>query len=192
MKNLLLLATLLFTISACDSTTVTPVVATTITNLDADVNKSGHYTFFDLKNNQVVALADSATTKWDIAFKATSIIINSGVSGMGNAEAQVVDGIFSELTEAPATGYQKDIAANNLAIKPGSGAGWYNYNPTAMVITPIPGKIIVVKTTNGRYAKIQIKNYYKDAPATPTVASPSRYFTFDYIYQPNESTKFTN
>lgn len=177
-------------LTACDSGTSEPIAATTVTNLAADVARTGHYTFYDLKTNQTVALADSNSTKWDIAFKNTSIIINSGVSGPGNVEAQVVSGVFAELLTAPETGYQKDLAAANLAIKPGSGNGWYNYNATAMTINPIPGKLIVLKTTDGKFAKIQIKSYYQNAPATPDINSVSRYYTFDYVYQPNGSRTF--
>ena len=35
---------------------------------------------------------------------------------------------------------------------------------------------------------MEILNYYKDAPANPTLTSLSKYFTFKYVYQPNGTT----
>ena len=49
------------------------------------------------------------------------------------------------------------------------------------LVTPIPGKVIVFKTRNGNYAKIEILSYYKDQDNT----QDSRYYTFNYIYNPN-------
>jgi hypothetical protein len=73
----------------------------------------------------------------------------------------------------------------NLAIPTGSGQGWYTYNGGAMVNTPTAGKIIVVKTSEGRYAKMEILSYYEDAPASPVNTDIARYYTFRYVYQPN-------
>jgi len=76
-------------------------------------------------------------------------------------------------------------ATNTYAIPTGSGNGWYNYNSTNNLITPIAGKVFVVKTHDGKYAKMEIISYYKDAPATPDATALSRYYTFRYVYQPN-------
>jgi hypothetical protein len=74
---------------------------------------------------------------------------------------------------------------NTYAIPTGSGNGWYNYNSTTNLITSIAGKVFVVKTHDGKYAKMEIISYYKDAPATPDATALSRYYTFRYVYQPN-------
>ena len=59
-----------------------------------------------------------------------------------------------------------------------------------MVNMPTAGKIIVAKTSDGRYAKMEILSYYKDAPATPTFNNEARYYTFRYVYQPNDTRSF--
>jgi len=187
-----------------------PVVATTFTNLAADpgtgFNPSNgqptgltrQFTFFSFKTGDIVAHADSATNKWDLGFNGTTIIVNSATSGLGTSQAQIVSGIFDELAIAPTDGYKTDNdvapiagAPNaNLAIPTGSGQGWYTYDGVNMVNKPTAGKIIVVKTSEGRYAKMEILSYYKDAPANPTFNNTARYYTFRYVYQPNETTSF--
>jgi hypothetical protein len=159
----------------------------TVKNLPAnptDGSGTGHYTFFSFKNNTIVPVADSATTQWDVAFYSTTILVNSGTSGPGEAGVQIFTGIFSDLTEAPADGYKQDSALEN-AIPTGSGNGWYNYNSTTHVISAIPGRVLVFKTAQGKYAKMEIISYYKDMPVNPTSADISRYYTFRYLYQDN-------
>jgi hypothetical protein len=211
MRYLLLALPLLF-LAACDSTTTDenkPVVAVTVANLAADPQVitdltqppkvTGKFTLYSLKDNKVIANADSNSTKWDIGFRATTIIVNGGTSGMAKTTAQVATGDFDTLTEAPATGYvadDKTSATAPYAVPIGSGKGWYNYNganPQAPLITPIPGKVIFIKTNDNNYAKIQIQSYYKGAPASPTVTDAqqnARYFTFRYAYQPNGTLVF--
>ena len=91
-------------------------------------------------------------------------------------EMQIVD--TSLLTQDSESGY---------AIPTGSGNGWYNYDFTTHVISPIAGKILVFRTHDNRYAKVEILSYYLGAPENPDAfTDPSRYYTFNYVYQPNE------
>jgi hypothetical protein len=187
-----------------------PVVSTTFTNLAADpgtgfnpntgqpTGLTRKFTLFSFATGEIVANADSATTKWDLGFNGSTIIVNGTTSGPGTAQAQVVSGVFDSYNEAPADGYRSDNdvapiagAPNaNLAIPTGSGNGWYTYDGAVMVNKPTAGKLIVVKTSAGRYAKMEILSYYKDAPASPTSSSIARYYTFRYVYQPNDSRSF--
>jgi len=54
----------------------------------------------------------------------------------------------------------------------------------------------VIKTATGKYAKMEIMNYYKGgttplSTATDSIkAYDSRYFTFRYTYQANGTTTF--
>jgi hypothetical protein len=145
-----------------------------------------HYTFYSLADNKEVPYTDSASTKWDVAFRTTTILTNGGTSGPGQGGAQVVTGLFGELTSAPETGYATDAAAGK-AIPTGSGKGWYNYDGTTHFVTPIAGKVLVIRTAAGKYAKMEITNYYQGAPATPTATTPSGYYSFRYVYQPDGS-----
>jgi hypothetical protein len=191
-----------------DDPTPDPIVSTTISNLAADpstgfnpttgapIGQKNKYTFFSFKTGTTVDAVDSATNKWDLGFKGTTIIVNSPTSGPGTSLVQVVSGIFDELNEAPADGYKADDknATIKNAIPTGSGNGWYTATGgapgTPTIVKPIAGKIIVVKTGDGRYAKMEILSYYKDAPSSPTGTEPSRYYTFRYVYQPNDTKSF--
>jgi HmuY protein len=177
-----------------------PVVSTKVTDLAADpptgydgmtgqpIGTTGQFTFFSFKTGEVVAHADSATTQWDLGFRGTTIIINGGTSGPGNAGAQVLSGIFDEIAKASESGYKQDNG-NELAIPTGSDNGWYHYDGAAFVITPIAGKVIMVRTADGHYAKVEILSYYKGAPAQPDAFMDlDRYYTFRYSYQPNDNT----
>ena len=73
---------------------------------------------------------------------------------------------------------------------PGSGNGWYNYaGAPTYLISPIPGKILVIRTRDGALAKLEILSYYKDAPSMPNAFSDqSQYYTFNYLYNPNKNS----
>ena len=146
-----------------------------------------HYTFYSLVTKAVVPYTDSATTKWDLAFRGTTILVNGGASGPGQGGAQVKTTLFEELVTAPTTGYAVD-AATGKAIPTGPGNGWYNYNQTTHLISPIAGRVIALRTALGKYAKVEIQNYYQNAPTTPSITDPSGYYTFRYVYQADGST----
>ncbi|RAK69812.1 HmuY family protein [Hymenobacter edaphi] len=144
-----------------------------------------HYTFYSLAEAREVPYADSASTKWDVAFRGTTVLINGGSSGPGQGGAQVKTGLFGELTTAPADGYAVD--GPTKAIPTGSGNGWYTYNSATHVISPIAGRVLALRTATGKFAKLEITNYYQGAPATPTGTEPSGYYSFRYVYQPDGS-----
>lgn len=176
---------------------------TTVHNLEADTIigfaptgqpfGAGRYTFFNLEQKQVIANSDSASTKWDLGFRGTTIIINGGTSGPGNGGAFIYNGVFENLTVIPADSVFRTDAGSNYAITSGSGRGWYNYNAPVNLVTPIPGKVLVIKTANGKYAKVEVLNYYKGGVTPSSTASDDvklreqRFYTFRYTYQPNGS-----
>lgn len=207
MTKVLPLLLLVGLLAACDTATTDPiddpVAAETVTDLAADPIVgfdtttgqpigTGAFTFFSLRTGEVVPNADSASTAWDLAFRGTEIRVNGGTSGPGNGAALVWTGAFEDLAEAPADGYAIDDADGN-AIPTGSGNGWYNYAPQTNLISPIPGRVLVVKTADGRYAKVRIVSYYRGAPETPDPATDeARYYTFDYVFQPDGSRTLTD
>jgi HmuY protein len=148
---------------------------------------AGLITYFSLRTNSVVA--DSASTDWDIAFQATALYVNGGTSGPGAGGAMILEALFGEVTEAPADGYSTD-SSEGLAIPAGSGNGWYNYNPASNLITPIPGRVLVIRTANGQFAKVRILSYYQGAPDQVTAESVGRYYTFEFVLQPNGTRIF--
>jgi hypothetical protein len=105
------------------------------------------------------------------------------------AAASLQTGLFTDWKAVSDTVTFKTDNAQMLALTPSSGKGWYNYNQTTNIISPIPGRVVLIKTADGKFAKMEILSYYKDAPAAPDATSPSRYFTFRYLYQPDGSRK---
>ncbi len=135
----------------------------------------------------------TSNTEWDIAFRGTTIAVNGGtVTGTddeparnGDAGVFMESGTFADITSAEGITFSQD-ASGSFAISTGSDNGWYNYNPDTFTITPIPGRIFVFRTHDGKYAKIEILSYYKDAPTEiDAMADESRFYTFNYVYNPN-------
>lgn len=159
------------------------IVSTTSANIDGDAAGTNKYTLFSLADNKVIANTDSVSTKWDIGFRGTTIIVNGGTSGPGSAAAQVLAGIYNDLAIAPEAGYVTDAATKAIT-------GWYSYNMETHVISPVTGKFIVLKTATGKYAKLEITSYYKDAPAAPSVTSVARFYHFRFVLQANGTRNF--
>ncbi|MFT6478262.1 MAG: hypothetical protein ACI9V1_001677 [Spirosomataceae bacterium] len=203
-NSLMIVSTLFVGLASCEEKTVEvkqPVVANLVENLPADPvtgvdpntgrpSSLGKITYFSLRENKVVPETDSASSNWDIALKGTTILTNGGASGPGNGGAYVADGIFSEMKSIePLVAFTAD-SDESLAVPTGSGNGWYNYNPQNNEVLPIAGKVLFIKTADGKFAKMEILGYYKDMPAIIDRSSQSRYYTFRYAYQPDGSRTF--
>lgn len=198
--KLLFLSIFLISIVSCsnddDNNVLLEVQTETVLNLHAPQSGgqgqpiSGAFTKFSFETGAVT----TSDTNWDIAFRGTTIIVNGGESlgtndepeRTGNAAAYIANGTMASVTEVDTDLLVAD-SANGYAIPSGSGNGWYLYNPQLFLVTPIAGKILVFRTHDGRYAKVEILSYYQDAPANPNaMVDQGRYYTFNYVYQPNE------
>lgn len=202
LKSILVIAFVSVCMQSCDddnAVVLEPVVAQKVENLhapavtDRTVNppaESGDFTKFSFKTGTVVTGDD-----WDIAFRATKILVNGGSeigltdepTRTGDAALALESNTFSGVTQAPEVNSFAKDANGTYALPTGSGNGWYTYNPQIQQISPIAGKIIVVKTIDGNYAKMEILSYYKDLDATNP--ANGRYYTFNYVYNPNVGEK---
>jgi hypothetical protein len=206
MRNLKLI--ILFTISvlfaSCEDNegiTTLPVESKSITNLAAlqstDYTQnppvtSGSFTKFSFKEGSQVS-----GDNWDIAFRGTTILVNGGaeIGGIteepqrtGTAALALLTGTLSSITEAPADSEFKQDASGEYALTTGSGNGWYTYaGPPTHMINPIAGKVLVIRTIDGNYAKVEIVSYYKDNDASKE--ENARHYSFNYIYNPNKGEK---
>jgi hypothetical protein len=183
-----------------DSITSNPIESELVTNLFAPTERdfsnnpptiSGEFVKFDFSSGSIT----TSETDWDIAFRGTTILVNGGATtGLaqepqrnGNAAAYLVNTTFENVTEVDESLFVQD-SGEGLAIPTGSDNGWYNYNPPTNTVSPL-GNTIVFRTADGRYAKVQILSFYKDAPAeiTPIIAANDLdHYTFNFVYQPNE------
>lgn len=193
---ILFLAVLLFASCSKENNSTQPQPTSlrtqVIYDLPADTGKKGLFTLFRFSDSTIVSNSDSNSTKWDIGFAGTTIITNSGVRGPGQGGAIVLSDVdFISVKEAPETGYKIENSLTNLAIPTGSGNGWYNYNPQTHVVSPIPGRVLIIRTADGKYVKMQIISYWKGNPQPiDPFTHKERYYTFRYVYQPNGSRKF--
>ncbi len=196
-----------FACTKSDETTAVVITAQTVSDLPADTVTglsaqgipltNGKFTFYSLENNKIVANTDSASTKWDIALMATKILTNAGTSGPGMGGAFVYNGLFTDLKTIPTDSvFKTDNAPASYAITYGSGKGWYSYDQLTSLITPLAGRVLVIRTASGKYAKIEIVSYYKGGVTLPATASDidklnkQRYYTFRFMYQPNGTKTF--
>jgi hypothetical protein len=165
---------------------------TTVQDLPADTARTGQYTYFNLRENTVVDPADSNSAKWDMAFKATTILTNGGSSGPGQGGGQVLEGAdFESLAEAPESGYRAD-QPGDPAIPASS---WYTYtgsegNPPNAILMK-PGVVLVLRTADNRYAKVQITSYYQGGAPVPAQGARARFYHFRYVFQPDGSRHFS-
>jgi hypothetical protein len=84
----------------------------------------------------------------------------------------------------------------SYAIPTGSNKGWYVLDFVTNILSPIPGRVMVIRTANGKYAKVEILNYYKGGvnPAANATdaekSSKQRFYTFRFTYQSNGTKNF--
>lgn len=178
--------------SSDDDNNGTPTVikAETYENLHAPNSSttpgeiSGDFVKFNFETGQIVT-----DNTWDVGFRSTQIIVNGGTAAEGGP-ARTGDGgvyiesaLYNEVTQVGTdTSFLQDDNGT-YAITTGSGNGWYNYDRTTHIISPIPGKILVFKTHDGNYAKMEILSYYKDSPTNPDpFTDQSSTYTFNYTY----------
>ena len=151
---------------------------------------TGDFVKFDFSSGSIT----TDDKEWDIAFRGTTIALNGGSdtgtvgepTRNGNSAAYIVEDLFSNVTTVDESSFTQD-GANGFSIPTGSGNGWYNYNFMNNQISPIAGKIIVIRTADNFYAKIEILSYYKDLD--PSNPANGRHYTFNYVYQPNKGVK---
>ncbi len=209
-QSIALLSIVLMSVVACSkssTTTVLPVTALLVKDMPADTVvglsaqgvpiTNGKYTFYSLEKNALVSNTDSASTKWDIAFMSTRILTNGGTSGVGQGGAFVYTGLFDDLKTIPTDSvFKTDNAPTAYAITTGSGKGWYTYDQLTSLITPLAGRVLVIRTASGKYAKMEITCYYKGGVTLPASATDmekltkQRYYTFRFAYQPNGTKTF--
>ena len=221
----LFIGILALTLAACDSTDPideTRVEANVVADLAADpgvrdqttgvVNDTGRYTLYSLRDGEVVLSydeadrSDSLTTAWDVGFRGTTIIVNGGASGPGNAGAVVLEEAYDDVMAVPASAsFRVDgtaacptvqtqngpVPGPSLAVCTGGGNGWYTYVPfpgnMGGYIVPTPGRTLLVRTADGDgYAKVRFESYYQGAPEASeiTATSQDRFYTFEYVVNP--------
>lgn len=117
---------------------------------------------------------DAGPVGWDLAFRRYQIIANGGPGFLGHAGVLDLGPVgFDAVQTAPADGYRE----NDRGPDPRNPAivSWYRYGFFSHVLDPKP-HVWAVRTTDGRYAKLEILGYYCPGSQPGCV-------TFRYVYQ---------
>jgi len=133
---------------------------------------------------------------WDVAFSGTTIIVNGGDSysvnqpeRIGNAAVYIATGVMSDIRTVDLSKLEQDNTSgpaivDDLGI---SGDGWASYDMSTHIISPIAGRILVFRTHDDKYAKMEIVYYYDSPNPEPSNGDYGGYYTFNYVYQPNDN-----
>ena len=196
-KVFLSVLTIAITFMGCtkDSPDPETIITATITELDAQASVTpnpppapptitGNYTKFSFSAGSVVDGDD-----WDVAFRSTHIIVNGGVvsdtsqpNRTGDAAVYIIDGTMEEITLVNESLLMQDeeissAIINDYGIGPNGGPGvWCTYSN--QIVTPNAGKILVFRTHDNKYVKVEILNFY-DAAMSNIYGG---FYTFNYVY----------
>jgi hypothetical protein len=159
---------------------------------EVTVDASDYYdwAYFSFAKGDTVAVADAGSSlNWDLGLRRYHFRTNSGVSGPGEGGVIDVGRIaFDSLVVAPDSGYVVD---DSLTVPQMGGSvtfpaslvleDWCDMDLSSMppICTPTDS-LFVLRTADGKYAKVWFKSYY-----TPEAASG--HITFQYVYEPNGS-----
>ena len=159
-----------------------------------DSSLTGKYKKFSFSEGDTVS-----HDNWDVAFKGSTIIVNGGESSnqdqpdrVGDAAVYIATGIMSDvkivdvskLTEDDVT---RPAIIDDLGI---SGQGWASYDMGTHILSPIAGRILVFRTHDNKYAKMEILYYYDSENPQPLDGDFGGFYTFDYVYQSDGTINF--
>jgi hypothetical protein len=192
----IVLAGLLLAFTACESEDPDPIVEDNWETVTLDATAYESWVYFSFSENAEVAISDYRNSMdWDIGFHRYDVRLNCGTSGPGQGGSQsmgVVD--FESVTEAPESGYSLN---DSIGVILESGVWEYTNVPGDTVLStwmnidfsnPPPkytlsNEIYVIRTADGRYARIWLKDYFDDK-------SSSGHVTMQYTYQEDGSRSF--
>ena len=140
--------------------------------------------------------ANRKSNSWDLAFtevyNALVYVNNGSVNGPGSGGPgkgmiMAVDSPYSAVTTAP-------LEESNLSFVGWDGypqpynTGWYFYSLSTHLAIPIKNRTFVLRTAEGKYAKLELINVYQgNPPAVTDLYWPAPYFTFRYYVQEDGS-----
>ncbi len=152
--------------------------------------------YFSFSQGKEVAVTEDNhknDLSWDIAFNRYNIRTNSGKSGAGKGGAVSAGKVvLSSVIVAPTSGYTEDsdfeISDKGTGLPPPTKMSTANtvLSKAIQFAGPPPtytpsNEIFVVKTADGKYAKVHFTSYYD-------LKGNSGFITFKYVYQSDGST----
>ncbi|GMR13323.1 MAG: hypothetical protein BMS9Abin29_1528 [Gemmatimonadota bacterium] len=136
----------------------------------ADATGEG-WSYFDFSQGSTVD--EPGGTNWDLAFRRHSIIVNGGPGFAGHGGVLEAKVPFDSVTTAPPTGYVANRVRGDTVNA--VTQDWYDYSWMSHILRPKPATY-VVRTADGKYAKLELVSYYCPAAVAGCV-------TFRYVFQ---------
>lgn len=154
--------------------------------------------YFSFKTGAKVDDSKKVSADWDIAFAKeynSYVSINNatdsksfGFGGTGKGAMITVNQAYDQVKQAPSDAEFTSNGITAAGWDPGSGNGWYFYDLGTHIAVPVKNRTYVLRTADGKYAKLQLISMYKGAPATVSSLNwPAPYFTFRYYVQQDGS-----
>jgi hypothetical protein len=137
-----------------------------------DARSADRWSFFDFSRDAPVEEPDPL--EWDVAVRRTSWIVNGGEGFPGRGGAQASDTGYDDLRIALGGAYAGTIVSGGDSAA-AAFDGWYRYDFLSHLLWPRPISF-VIRTADGRYAKLEIESYYCPGPEPGCVS-------FRYAYQ---------
>ena len=188
MLRLVLFGIALLGVAACSSSGETVTLDLVVTEVPTDGDR---FTYYDLFGQEVID-PDSADTsiRWDLAFRGTEVLLNSGTSGPGAAVGTFVDTPFENIDTVGIVGFrfrrdgESECAggeARAVCAEPGSPFSPYVSDGSSGIATA-DDRVLVLRTSDGQgYAKVQFTGY---VPADPDDPGAGGTVTLEYLVNP--------
>nr|WP_068891680.1 HmuY family protein [Pedobacter panaciterrae] len=206
--KLIMLLVLSVTFVSCTKDEVKPDLhddkSTVIKDLAGDVGntvgsgKEFETFYFSLNTGAKIDPSKKLTTEWDLAFTKEynsllvvnngQVTVSPGYGGTGIGRIIIVEKAYDKVVQAPS---DSEFTANgipNFGWDAGNGVGWFFYDLKTHIAVPVKNRTFVIRTAEGKYAKLEMISMYKGAPATVSDLNwPAPYFTFRYYLQADGS-----
>ena len=165
----------------------------------ADTSATGNFVKFSFSEGVTVS-----NENWDVAFRGTTLIVNGGEKAhndqpdrSGNAAVYIATGSMLEINSVDTNRLLQDNSSgsailNNIMIDDLgiSGQGWASYNMSNHLFQPRPGRILIFRTHDNRYAKIEIIYFYDNLNPDTRSGDIGGFYTFNYVYQSSGEINF--
>ena len=164
-----------------------------------DTSATGDFIKFSFSQGGIVA-----NENWDIAFRGTTLIVNGGEKAnidqpdrTGNAAVYIEIGSMPEIESVDTSRLLQDNSSgsailNNIMIDDlgVSGQGWASYSFSTHLFSPRAGRILVFRTHDYNYAKMEIIYFYDSLNPDTGNGDIGGYYTFNYEYQADGTINF--
>jgi hypothetical protein len=134
--------------------------------ITVDARDESRWRFVELRRG---SLASPDTSGWDLACRRFHVIVAGGVADLGAVP-------FDQVDAAPDSGYIATVLGRDT-LNP-AVARWYRYSMVSHLLES-RRRTYVVRTREGRYAKLEFLSYYCPGPAAGCVT-----FRYAFIRRP--------